>query len=962
MMIQNPVKKMAIAAFLCILLASHLVVPASGRDHSFDFFELFDKHGSIMLLIEVESGAIVRVNAAAADFYGYSEEVLETMNIEQINTLSTEEVERERRAAAAEERNYFIFRHRLADGRIRTVEVYSYPFLLGETMMLYSIVQDITEREAKQLMLQRSVERLKQAERITGLGHWEFYLSSDTVIASEGARIIYGMTGKEWSIQDVQAIPLPEYRPMLDAALEGLVQNNEPYDVHFRARRPADGRIVHIRSIAEYNGETNTVFGVIYDVTKQVTADAEINRQRNATTFSLLTFIAVLLGLIGFLNFNIRSRKAAAASLESRLKMEQLITEVSTNFVSSTAGNLDEKMDEMLALVGTRLDVDRCYLLNFTPDQMLETITHEWCREGISPQRHNCVNSPILDLPWWSKQVLRGDYVFIPEIAELPKEAAREKEEFQKQGIQSLLAMPIVISDQVAGHLGFDLVRETRYWSTEEIAFFAVMANILSDAMEKARMENALSSEKERLRITLASVGDGVIATDREGRVEIINQVAQELTGWPEQEAFGKPFHEVFPILNENTREPMENPVEEVLATGHVIGLANHTLLKARDGREIAIADSAAPIQDNQGLIHGVVLVFRDVTEERASLKEIEYLSFHDQLTGLYNRRFFETEMKRLDIPRNLPLSIVLADVNGLKLTNDAFGHEAGDAILKKAAEVMRSQCRADDIIARIGGDEFVILLPRTGSDETEGIIRRIRDKVNETVVNSVTLSISMGWAVKEAPEQLMQEALKDAENYMYRRKLFESQSMRGNTISTIIHTLHEKNKREERHSQRVSEYCGAIGQAMGLKEDTVEELMHMSLLHDIGKIAIDDAILNKPGRLTDEEWREIRRHPEIGYRILSASNDMAEMADYVLAHHERWDGTGYPKRLQGKEIPLQARILAVADAYDAMLAERPHRQSLTRTEALDELERNAGTQFDPEVVRVFIDAVISRA
>lgn len=959
MRVRTPVVKKLVIWFLCLLLPSFVMVPAAGYAHDFDFFELFEHHGSIMLLIEVETGRIIQANAAAAAFYGYSNEALEAMTIDQINMLSPEAVEQERLAAAAKERNYFIFPHRLADGSIRTVEVYSYPFLLGETKMLYSIVQDITERDANRLQLQQSIDRLKRAERITGLGHWEFHLSSGTVIASEGARIIYGMTGETWSIREVQAIPLPAYRPMLDAALEGLVQRNEPYDVRFRIRRPTDGQILHIHSMGEYNAAEQIVFGVIHDVSAQVIAAAAVRRQRNAATYSLLAFIAVLLALIWFLVHHVCRRKAAAAFLQSRLQMEQLITEVSTSFVSSTAANLAEKIDEMLALVGTRLEVDRSYLLEFTPDLMLTTMTHEWCREGIPSRRANHVDFPLSDLPWWSKRVLRGEYVFIPDVAELTKEAAREKEAFQKQGIQSMLTMPIVVADQVVGHLGFDLVREVRHWSPEEIAFLAVLANILSDALEKAMMENRLSSEKERLRITLASVGDGVIATDREGRIEIINQVACELTGWMEHEAIGKPFIEVFPICNEYTRAPVEDPVEKVLATGHIIGLANHTLLKTRDGREIAIADSAAPIQDIQGNIHGVVLVFRDVTEERASLKEIEHLSFHDQLTGLYNRRFFETELKRLNTLRNLPLSIVLADVNGLKLTNDAFGHEAGDTILKKAAEVLQSQCRADDIIARIGGDEFVILLPQTSSEETVGIIQRIRNKVNETMVGSVVLSISMGWAVKESAKASVQETLKEAENYMYRRKLFESQSMRGKTISTIIHTLYEKNKREERHSQRVSEYSAAIGRAMGLDEDGIEELKHMSLLHDIGKIAIDASIINKPGQLSQEEWREIRRHPEVGYRILSASNDMAEMAEYVLAHHERWDGTGYPKCLKSEDIPLQSRIMAVAEAYDVMVAEQPYRKALTQAQALQELEKNAGTQFDPAVVRMFIQSVL---
>ena len=354
-------------------------------------------------------------------------------------------------------------------------------------------------------------------------------------------------------------------------------------------------------------------------------------------------------------------------------------------------------------------------------------------------------------------------------------------------------------------------------------------------------------------------------------------------------------------------------------------------------------------------------ILMRDISDRKLMENKLEYISYHDQLTELYNRRFFEEELKRMDVPRNYPLTIVMADVNGLKLVNDSFGHNFGDELLKKVGSIITGGCRADDVIARLGGDEFVVLLPKTDSYEAEQIINRMKNKAMEERIGSVSISVSFGWETKEAPEELISEVLKKAEDYMYKEKLFESPSMRGKTINAILSTLHEKNKREEQHSHRVSAICVELGRALGMVEGELKELRTVGLLHDIGKIAIEENILNKPGKLDEHEWEEIKRHPEIGYRILSTVNDMAEMAEYVLAHHERWDGTGYPKGLRGEEIPLVSRIIAIADTFDAITSSRSYRNAASREYAIKELMDHRGTQFEPMLVELFVQNVVGR-
>lgn len=349
-----------------------------------------------------------------------------------------------------------------------------------------------------------------------------------------------------------------------------------------------------------------------------------------------------------------------------------------------------------------------------------------------------------------------------------------------------------------------------------------------------------------------------------------------------------------------------------------------------------------------------LLIVSRDIDERKKSEFALDYLSYHDHLTGMFNRRFFEAELVRLDAERNIPISIIMGDVNGLKLINDSFGHTLGDELLVKVAEVIKSQFREDEITSRLSGDEFAILLPKTSPEDTQKIIERLNLAMSKEKVANLQLSVSFGYGVKTSSSQNLVSVVKEAEDHMYRVKLYESRSSRSKTIDITLNALFEKSHREQQHSKRVSLICEKIAFAMGFDLNNINRIKMAGLVHDIGKIGVDERILNKNGALTSEEWIEVKKHPEAGWRILNSANEFSELSEFILTHHEHYDGNGYPSGISGEAIPIEARIIAVADAYDAMTGKRTYREPISDEQARQEIERCSGTHFDPEVVEVF--------
>lgn len=441
-----------------------------------------------------------------------------------------------------------------------------------------------------------------------------------------------------------------------------------------------------------------------------------------------------------------------------------------------------------------------------------------------------------------------------------------------------------------------------------------------------------------------------IVIFDERHRIIDINKPFSDVFGYDLHEIVGKELDSL--LSKDNDMSYAQQLTNRVFSGLEVNG---EGIRYTKDGTGIDVSITGVPILKDGEIIGGYGM-YLDISDRKNVEKEILNMSYNDQLTGVYNRRFFEEEIKRLDSTRNLPISIVMIDVNGLKLINDAFGHKKGDDVLVKIAQAIKDSCRESEIVARYGGDEFVMLLPKTTTEAAEKIVERIKAKSDIKNKNEpIYLSFAAGIATKKEADQDIFEVLKHADDLMYEKKLHESPFTRGNLIKTLIRALYNKNNLEEEHGKRVSEMSTRVGEALGYDEEKLDRLKTLGLIHDIGKVGIEENTLNKKESLSEQEWKNMKKHTEIGFRIVSEIEEMADLAQYVLLHHERYDGKGYPKKLRGKDIPEFARIISVVDAYDTMTNDTAYRKRMSIGEAVSELRKNAGTQFDPEIIDIMI-------
>ena len=467
---------------------------------------------------------------------------------------------------------------------------------------------------------------------------------------------------------------------------------------------------------------------------------------------------------------------------------------------------------------------------------------------------------------------------------------------------------------------------------------------------ESKNLENKLKYSKEMYETTFNSAPIGIIIEDKNGDILEVNKTMSDMSGYKKEELEGSNIIDKFVLPK--FKDLAKKNIKKII-NGKDLEYDIETPNKNGEIKNYHLKETNITLPDGN---KGIISMHLDITERKKKEKKIEYLSYKDPLTDLYNRRYFEEEMKRLDTKRQLPISIIMADLNGLKIINDSYGHEKGDMILEKTAKILKDSIRKEDILARQGGDEFAILLPQTKKEEAQKVLSRIKSKTNKTSENIIPISIALGIATKINTEQNIEKILRIADDNMYQNKLSESKSSKSNIVQGLLNTLSAKSQETKEHAMRMTRLAHELGQKLGLSNSELNKLSLIATLHDIGKTTISEDILNKPKKLTDKEWKIMKEHPARGYKIASASEEFALVSKDILCHHEHWNGNGYPEGLKGKDIPYLARIISIIDAYDVMTNERPYSEAISNKEALAEIQEWAGEQFDPELARGFIE------
>jgi diguanylate cyclase (GGDEF)-like protein/PAS domain S-box-containing protein len=666
-------------------------------------------------------------------------------------------------------------------------------------------------------------------------------------------------------------------------------------------------------------------------------------------------------------------------------------------------GDFAQACERCVRLLGGLLGAEKVVLTwRNQEDGSLTTVsTH-----GIPPE----AVADATSLSWWQQNVKQAiderKVVVAPVDRNHPWQSG-------SSGRTWVAHVPLLSLDRVVGLL--ILVGGQKAFDLRDKMLLVPIGLTVGLTLENLRHTAELRRRTDEYIGTTNMTGDIIVRLDEHGRWTFLNDAACQFFGRPRDELLGAQSTDyVHPEdVTSTTQAIRETRARKELVRGFV-----HRFLTAMGPR--VVEWDAWPLFDEQGQYTGTQITGRDITERKQMEEERERLhaematrAITDSLTGLYNHaHFYQRLAEEIDRSKryNRRFAVVMMDVDAFKHYNDSRGHQAGDDALRLIADSIRTGMRGSDLAFRYGGDEFAAILLNADSARAQTVVNRINKciaaglkKMDDQAAAWLGLSAGVASHPDDAttPDELVKmadAALYNAKRLAWARGVTEPEqaiesrpyphklmhetqagmlTTAAGSLATVLQDLgvsevaaaldlraiaavgaaaEIKDRYMRGHQERASLWAAILAEDMGLSSERVRNIRIAGLLHDIGKVTINDGILNKPGRLTEEEFEKVKQHAPVGAEImLSEAEALQRLAAIVRYHHERFDGKGYPDGIAGQHIPLEARIMSVVDVFDAMTHERSYRKALTREETIAELERGAGTQFDPTVVKAFL-------
>lgn len=475
---------------------------------------------------------------------------------------------------------------------------------------------------------------------------------------------------------------------------------------------------------------------------------------------------------------------------------------------------------------------------------------------------------------------------------------------------------------------------------------------VIIDITKKLESDRKILNERNMLKLIIDSIPEAISYKDKNGNFLGCNKTFENILEIGCENIIGK-GPEVLPYT-EVKKDNIRQRDRLLMEFGKIDIVENEYINKIGDKK--ILEDMKAPVRDENNEIIGLVSVSREITERKSFEEELKHLSYIDKLTGLYNRAFLDKKVNELKKEGCNCISIIMGDLNGLKIINDSLGHFEGDRFLVGISNIIKTVVKEKGFSVRWGGDEIVIILPNIDKKEAIRMTNLIYKKCEEADYKPVPLSISLGVSTTYKNNETIDDLILIAEKQLYKRKLLGNSKIREAILSSIKKNLDDKESGIKEQNKRIIKLAKKLGKRIKLSQSEMEDLILVVMFHDVGKIGVPGKLLSKEDDLTEEEIELINDHTEKGYRIALSDPTISHIANSILSHHERWDGKGYPLGLKKEKIPLESRIVYLLDSYDYMHNNKDKKKRRTKEECIEELKRQSGKKFDPFLTKELIN------